>query len=362
MNRPLARVGGIQRGNPDPTQSCYRARRGPEQPAHTTSGRITLGGRLDGWCSSARSTPSPSTRCWQASTTSAWDRKQLILYGPPGTGKTFVARALAGHLAEPSAVKLVQFHPSYPYENFFEGFRPVQRGDGQLAFELRPGPFRRLVEAARQHPSDLYILIIDEINRASLAKVFGELYFLLEYRDGAIGFLYSAESDFVLPPNVFLVGTMNTTDRSIALVDAAMRRRFAFVELHPAEPPTAGILVCWLAQLTKDEDVEHTRRARGVRDRPGGAQRGAGSLPGGIGDRHRDPLPFDPRLWDIAARGKVGVARIGDVEVWIAPRFPIDRLLFLVGYAADPRGWRDEAVALDTRDGLVPAIAHVLWR
>ena len=184
-----------------------------------------------------------------------WDRKQLILYGPPGTGKTFLARALAGHLAEPSAVKLVQFHPSYTYEDFFEGFRPAQRGDGQLGFELRPGPFRRLVEAARQHLSDPYILIIDEINRANLAKVFGELYFLLEYRDDAIGLLYSAEADFVLPPNVFLVGTMNTTDRSIALVDAAMRRRFAFVELHPADPPTAGILVSWLAQLVKAEDV-----------------------------------------------------------------------------------------------------------
>lgn len=186
-----------------------------------------------------------------------WDRKQLILYGPPGTGKTFLAREIAGQLAEPSAVKLVQFHPSYTYEDFFEGFRPVQRGNGQLAFELRPGPFRRLVEAARQHPSDPYILIIDEINRANLAKVFGELYFLLEYRDHPIDLLYSAESDFVLPPNVFVVGTMNTADRSIALVDAAMRRRFAFVELHPAEPPTAGLLLSWLTQLIKNEDVEH---------------------------------------------------------------------------------------------------------
>jgi 5-methylcytosine-specific restriction enzyme subunit McrC len=74
------------------------------------------------------------------------------------------------------------------------------------------------------------------------------------------------------------------------------------------------------------------------------------------------PSPFDPRLWDVAARGKVGVALVGDVEVWIAPKLPIDRLLFLVGYAADPRGWRDEVVALDTRDGLVPAIARAFWR
>lgn len=186
-----------------------------------------------------------------------WDRKQLILYGPPGTGKTYLARALAGHLAEPSAVKLVQFHPSYTYEDFFEGFRPVQDDDGQLRFTLHAGPFRRLVESARQHPADPYILIIDEINRANLAKVFGELYFLLEYRDQPVGLLYSPESDFVLPPNIFVIGTMNTTDRSIALVDAAMRRRFAFVELHPSESPTAGLLDAWLARFAKTEDVEH---------------------------------------------------------------------------------------------------------
>ncbi|MGC5015120.1 AAA family ATPase [Streptosporangium sp. DT93] len=184
-----------------------------------------------------------------------WENKQLILYGPPGTGKTFIARKLAGELAEPSAVKLVQFHPSYTYEDFFEGFRPVQRSDGQLAFELRPGPFRQLVEAARQHPSDPYILIIDEINRANLAKVFGELYFLLEYRDDAIGLLYSAESDFTLPPNVFVIGTMNTTDRSIALVDAAMRRRFRFVELHPGLDPVRGLLGRWLEDLRKTDEL-----------------------------------------------------------------------------------------------------------
>ncbi|MEU8196225.1 AAA family ATPase [Microbispora amethystogenes] len=184
-----------------------------------------------------------------------WEDKQLILYGPPGTGKTFIARKLAGNLAEPSAIKLVQFHPSYTYEDFFEGFRPVQRADGQLAFELRPGPFRQLVEAARQHPSDPYILIIDEINRANLAKVFGELYFLLEYRDDAIGLLYSGETDFTLPPNVFVIGTMNTTDRSIALVDAAMRRRFRFVELHPGLDPVKGLLGRWLKRLRKDDEA-----------------------------------------------------------------------------------------------------------
>lgn len=185
-----------------------------------------------------------------------WDQKQLIFHGPPGTGKTFLATHLAETLADPSAVKLVQFHPSYTYEDFFEGFRPEKRDDGNLVFNLRPGPFRQLVEAAAEHPSDPYILIIDEINRANLAKVFGELYFLLEYRDQRVSLLYSSEKAFRLPPNVFLIGTMNTTDRSIALVDAAMRRRFAFVELHPSTPPVAGVLTAW---LSKQDDVRFNR-------------------------------------------------------------------------------------------------------
>lgn len=100
-------------------------------------------------------------------------------------------------------------------------------------------------------------MYIDEINRANLAKVFGELYFLLEYRDRSIDLLYSAEeTEFTLPPNVFFIGTMNTADRSIALVDAAMRRRFAFVQLHPAEPPIRGLLERWLAaEGLSDEPV-----------------------------------------------------------------------------------------------------------
>ncbi|MGH4018735.1 MAG: AAA family ATPase [Pseudonocardiaceae bacterium] len=194
-----------------------------------------------------------------------WERKQLIFYGPPGTGKTYLARKLANHLAELSAVQLIQFHPSYTYEDFFEGFRPVEH-DGQLIFKLQPGPFRRLVDAARDHPSDPYILVIDEINRANLPKVFGELYFLLEYRDYPIGLLYSSDSEFIIPPNIFLIGTMNTTDRSIALVDAAMRRRFAFVELHPSEPPTMGILASWLQELAKNEDIAHNLDAPALLD------------------------------------------------------------------------------------------------
>ncbi|WP_161958425.1 AAA family ATPase [Ornithinimicrobium cavernae] len=180
------------------------------------------------------------------------DRRQLIFYGPPGTGKTYLAQAIAKHLTAPEASKLVQFHPAYSYEDFFEGFRPVAGvdGSGAIGFKLTPGPFRRLVDAARENPATPYILIIDEINRANLAKVFGELYFLLEYRDSAIDLLYSSGDDqgFTMPQNVFIIGTMNTADRSIALVDTAMRRRFAFKALHPSTEPTRSMLSKWLVK------------------------------------------------------------------------------------------------------------------
>ncbi len=175
------------------------------------------------------------------------ERRQIVLYGPPGTGKTFIARKLAADLVGPEQVKLVQFHPAYTYEDFFEGYRPAPgRADGTIAFELRPGPFRKLVDRAREHPEQAFVLIIDEINRANLAKVFGELYFLLEYRDQAVDLLYSSDDEgFTLPRNVYVIGTMNTADRSIALVDAAMRRRFAFVALQPDEDPTKSLLAEW---------------------------------------------------------------------------------------------------------------------
>lgn len=181
------------------------------------------------------------------------DRPQLIFYGPPGTGKTFIARQFAEHLAGEN-VRLVQFHPAYSYEDFFEGYRPAQLGSGQVGFELRPGPLRSLVDKAKENPDAVFVLIIDEINRGNLAKIFGELYFLLEYRDAEIDLLYSSDSteQFSLPRNVVMLGTMNTADRSIALVDAAMRRRFSFVPMHPSEEPTNQILRNWLANQGRD--------------------------------------------------------------------------------------------------------------
>lgn len=177
------------------------------------------------------------------------DRPQLIFYGPPGTGKTYIAQELAHHLTTEANVKIVQFHPAYSYEDFFEGYRPTSQSGGQVGFSLTPGPLRSLVDRATDNPDAVYVLIIDEINRGNLAKIFGELYFLLEYRDKSIDLLYSSDNTepFSLPKNIVILGTMNTADRSIALVDSAMRRRFAFLSLHPSEEPVNGVLRKWLA-------------------------------------------------------------------------------------------------------------------
>jgi 5-methylcytosine-specific restriction protein B len=195
-------------------------------------------------------------------------KKQVILYGPPGTGKTFLAQEVAEALAGKGHVTLVQFHPSYAYEDFFEGYRPAGGVDGGVSLQLVPGPFRKVVDLARANPSEPYFLIIDEINRANLAKVFGELYFLLEYRDRSIELLYSSGDTgpaFSLPANVYIIGTMNTADRSIALVDAAMRRRFGFLSLHPEDERLDLVLRAWLAERGLPEDradllVELNRR------------------------------------------------------------------------------------------------------
>ncbi|MFF4559453.1 DUF4357 domain-containing protein [Streptomyces sp. NPDC001435] len=186
-----------------------------------------------------------------------WDERQLVLYGPPGTGKTYLALKLAEFLGGgPEQVKLVQFHPSYAYEDFFEGFRPQEDPQTrEVAFRLTAGPLRELADlASREGNRHIpHFLIIDEINRANLAKVFGELYFLLEYRNKSVRLTYSGD-DFALPPNLFVIGTMNTADRSIALVDAAMRRRFAFVELSPRTEPTSGLLRRWLTREGREPE------------------------------------------------------------------------------------------------------------
>jgi 5-methylcytosine-specific restriction protein B len=186
------------------------------------------------------------------------EKRQLVLYGPPGTGKTYLAQELALHITEQTggSFRLVQFHPSYAYEDFFEGFRPQQSGDGTtISFSLEPGPLKLLAVEAAANPRAAFVLVVDEINRANLAKVFGELYFLLEYRDRSVSLQYSPTDEFRLPANLFMIGTMNTADRSIALVDAAMRRRFAWQGLFPGEPPVSQMLRRWLAARRLPEDL-----------------------------------------------------------------------------------------------------------
>lgn len=153
-------------------------------------------------------------------------KKQLIFQGPPGTGKTFVAQKIALYLTQSEdRIETIQFHPSYSYEDFIEGYRPK---DGK--FVLEAGIFKVFCERARKDENEKYILIIDEINRGNLSKIFGELLYLLEYRDKKAKLTYSQDK-FSIPENVYIIGTMNTADRSLAIMDYALRRRFYFVDI-----------------------------------------------------------------------------------------------------------------------------------
>jgi 5-methylcytosine-specific restriction protein B len=212
------------------------------------------------------------------------DRKnQIILYGPPGTGKTYWAeltgRSLAAYarygmdfdqlsddqktaicgddLDNNGLVRMCSFHPAYGYEDFLEGYRP-QSVNGQLVFEPRDGIFKKLCEDAGKNSEYKFYLIIDEINRGDIPRIFGELLTILEKdkRNKSI-LLPLSGKPFQVPPNVFVIGTMNTADRSIALLDTALRRRFGFVELMPdssvlGDATVAGIpLGVWLDALNR---------------------------------------------------------------------------------------------------------------
>jgi 5-methylcytosine-specific restriction protein B len=184
-------------------------------------------------------------------------KSQLILYGPPGTGKTYWAERSAHELAalwnfgrrldqlgdaekqritghgDDGFVRTCSFHPGYGYEDFIEGYRPGL-ADGAVRFALQDGIFKKRCAVARANSNHRYYLIIDEINRGDIPRIFGELLTLLEKPKRGTSLTLPLSGDrFSVPPNLFVIGTMNTADRSIALLDAALRRRFGFVELMP---------------------------------------------------------------------------------------------------------------------------------
>ena len=210
------------------------------------------------------------------------DRKgQAILYGPPGTGKTYWAEQAVHNLAalwnygvefgelseerreqvmgesKNAFVRFCTFHPGYGYEDFIEGYRPTD-SEGQLRFAIHDGIFTTLCRVASEDPEGRYYLIVDEINRGDIPRIFGELLTLLDKpKRGTAVLMPLSGNRFRVPENVFIVGTMNTADRSIALLDTALRRRFGFIELMP-DPSTLGSTMIegialgpWLAGLNQ---------------------------------------------------------------------------------------------------------------
>jgi hypothetical protein len=204
------------------------------------------------------------------------DPSNIILYGPPGTGKTYNVRRRAlellgdatatdapndhvqtewERLRQAGQIVFCTFHQAFAYEEFVEGLRAITNEDGDVHYRVEPGIFNRIAATADHQRKDAFVLVIDEINRANVARVFGELITLLE-PDKRLGkpnelrvLLPSSKEWFGVPPNLHVVGTMNTADRSIALMDVALRRRFTFEEMMP----DAGALNDELAEANVDE-------------------------------------------------------------------------------------------------------------
>lgn len=192
--------------------------------------------------------------------------KALILWGPPGTGKTYTAKQIIRELLKPNDTdnlenykfkenlslnnktgcwSLVQFHPNYTYEDFIGGISPnLDLANNTLSYTLKEGIFKKICDAAKRNNNKKYILIIDEINRADLSAVFGELMYALEYRNEKIT-IPNFKEEFTIPDNVYIIGTMNSIDKSLVTFDLALRRRFSFYKVMPQIPVLNTILAAY---------------------------------------------------------------------------------------------------------------------
>lgn len=192
--------------------------------------------------------------------------KALILWGPPGTGKTYTAKEIIRELLKPNDTdnlenykfkenlslnnktgcwSLVQFHPNYTYEDFIGGISPnLDLANNTLSYTLKEGIFKKICDAAKRNNNKKYILIIDEINRADLSAVFGELMYALEYRNEKIT-IPNFKEEFTIPDNVYIIGTMNSIDKSLVTFDLALRRRFSFYKVMPQIPVLNTILAAY---------------------------------------------------------------------------------------------------------------------
>ena len=164
------------------------------------------------------------------------EKKNIILQGSAGVGKSYAAKRLAYSIIgekDNERVKMIQFHQSYSYEDFIMGYRPTESG-----FELKEGVFYKFCEDARNDEGNDYFLIIDEINRGNISKIFGELFMLIENdkrgEEYALELVYKDDKKFFIPENLYIIGLMNTADRSLAMLDYALRRRFIFIDIEPA--------------------------------------------------------------------------------------------------------------------------------